>query len=45
MNISFGVTAYSVSEGAGFVDLVLTKTSGAVGPVSVTLSTIPGTAG
>ena len=45
MNISFVITNISVSEGTGFVELVLTKTEGAVGPVSVTLITMDGTAG
>lgn len=45
MNISFGAPSFSVSEGNGFVELVLTKTMGAVGPVSVNLITMNGTAG
>ena len=45
VNVSFGIMEYSVSEGTGFVELVLMKTHGAVGPVSVLLSTINGTAG
>lgn len=45
VNISFGVPSVSVSEGKGFVELTLTKTHGAEGPVSVTLHTVDGTAG
>ena len=44
-NISFGAVSYSVSESFGCVELMLTKTTGAVGPVSVNLFTVDGTAG
>jgi hypothetical protein len=40
VNISFGVTNYSVSEGTGFVELVLSKTPGALAPVNVSLYTV-----
>ena len=45
MNISFGVTRYLVLEGGGCVELTLMKSSGAVGAVSVNLTTLDGTAG
>ena len=45
VNISFGITSISVLEGNGFVELVLTKSEGAVGAVSVNLNTVDGTAG
>lgn len=41
MNVSFSETLLAVSEGDGFFELTLTKTEGAVGPVTVTLITIP----
>ncbi|CAI8026308.1 IgGFc-binding protein [Geodia barretti] len=44
VNISFGITSISVLEGNGFVELVLTKSEGAVGAVSVNLNTVDGTA-
>ena len=45
MNVSFGAPRFSVVEGKGFAELVLTKTPGAVGPVSVNLFTVDGSAG
>ena len=44
MNISFAVTDVAVSEGEGVVILILEKTEGAIGPVSVRIFTIAGTA-
>lgn len=44
MNISFAVTDVAVSEGEGVVTLMLEKTEGAIGPVSVRIFTIAGTA-
>ena len=44
MNISFTRTVINVREGVGLVELVLRKTPGAVGPVSVLLRTHEGTA-
>ena len=44
MNISFAVTDIAVSEGEGVVTLLLEKTEGAIGPVSVRIFTIAGTA-
>ena len=44
MNISFTRTVINVREGVGVVELVLRKTPGAVGPVSVLLRTHEGTA-
>lgn len=35
----------SVLEGTGFVELILTKSDGAVGAVSVNINTVDGTAG
>ena len=45
VNISFGATSISVLEGNSFVELILTKSEGAVGAVSVNLNTVDGTAG
>ena len=45
VNISFGATSLSVFERNGFVELILTKSDGAVGTVSVNLTTADGTAG
>ena len=42
MNVSFGSPTFSAIEGSGFVEIVLTKTSGAIGPVSVNLFTRDG---
>ena len=44
MNISFSQTFISVMEGIGVVELVLRKSPGGVGPVSVNLFTADGTA-
>lgn len=44
MNVSFGALTFSTIEGNGSVELVLLKTAGAIGPVSVNLFTIDGTA-
>ena len=44
MNISFALTDIAVSEGEGVVTLVLQKTEGAIGPVSVRIFTVAGTA-
>ena len=44
-NISFGAMKYTVMEGTGFVELVLIKTPGAIGTVSVNLNSTQGTAG
>ena len=44
MNISFAVTDIATSEGEGLVTLLLEKTVGAIGPVSVRIFTIAGTA-
>ena len=41
MNVSFSETSLAVSEGGGFFELTLTKTEGAVGPVTVNLVTTP----
>ena len=45
VNISFGVTNYSVSEGTGFAELSLSKSPGARAPVNIILYTVDGTAG
>ena len=45
VNISFGITSVAVVEGSGVVELILTKSDGAVGAVSVNLTTMDGTAG
>ena len=44
MNISFAITDVAVSEGEGVVTLMLEKTEGAIGPVSVRIFTTAGTA-
>ena len=44
MNITLGQTIYSINESIGFIDIVLRKTDGAKGPVTVSLSTVPDTA-
>ena len=44
MNVSFAVTDITVSEGEGVVTLILEKTEGAIGPVSVRIFTTAGTA-
>ena len=44
MNISFVATNIDVIEGAGVIELVLKKTEGAIGPVSVRIYTEEGTA-
>ena len=45
VNISFGVTNYSVFEATGLVELILTKTPGPLVSVNVSLFTVDGTAG
>ena len=44
MNISLGETNTSISEGIGFYEVRLLKSEGALGPVTVTLFTISGSA-
>ena len=44
MNVSFAITDVAVSEGEGVVTLILEKTEGAIGPVSVRIFTTAGTA-
>ena len=44
MNVSFAAPTINVMEGAGIVSFTLLKTAGAVGPVSVRISTSGGTA-
>ena len=44
MNVSFAVTDVGVSEGEGVVTLMLEKTEGAIGPVSIRIFTIAATA-
>ena len=44
LNVSFAEVRLSRKEGSGFVEVVLLKDEGAVGPVSVLLSTQDGTA-
>lgn len=44
VNVSFGMSSFFVVEGNGFVKLLLTKTAGAEGPVSVRLFTLDGSA-
>jgi hypothetical protein len=44
MNVSFAVTDIAVSEGEGVVTLMLEKTEGAIGPVSVRIFTTAATA-
>ena len=44
MNVSFAVTDIPVSEGEGVVTLMLEKTEGAIGPVSVRIFTTAATA-
>ena len=44
MNVSFAVTDITVSEGECMVTLMLEKSEGAVGPVSVGIFTTAGTA-
>ena len=43
-NVSFSALFISAQEGQGIVGLNLIKTDGAVGPVSVQLNTMDGTA-
>ena len=45
VNISFGITNYSIFEATDFVELNLTKTPGALVPLTVNLFTMDGTAG
>ena len=44
MNVSFASQKFITTEGDGYVELVLLKTNGAIGSVSVELSTLDGTA-
>ncbi len=44
MNVSFAETSYTVVEGIGVVELLLVKTPGGIGPVSVELTTLDGSA-
>ena len=44
MNISFIATEIEVVEGMGVITLMLKKTEGAIGPVSVKIFTVEGTA-
>ena len=44
MNISFIATEIEVMEGMGVVTLMLEKTEGAIGPVSIRIFTAEGTA-
>jgi hypothetical protein len=44
MNVSFADVSVEVAEGVGFVKLLLLKTEGALGPVSVQITTQDGTA-
>ena len=44
MNVSFAESFYSVTEGDGCVEVTLIKSEGGVGPVTVTLIPISGTA-
>ena len=44
MNISFAAANIEVVEGVGIVSLTLLKTAGAVGPVSVQITTVDMTA-
>jgi len=44
MNISFSTLFISAQEGQGIVGLNLVKTDGAIGPVSVQVKTMDGTA-
>ena len=45
VNVSFGMTNITKSEGNSFVELMLTKSEGAVGAISVNITTMDGTAG
>ena len=44
MNVSFAITDITVSEGESVVTLMLEKTEGAIGPVSVRIFTTAATA-
>ncbi len=44
MNVSFADVNIRVAEGVGIVSFTLQKTAGAVGPVSVQITTVDGTA-
>jgi hypothetical protein len=44
VNVTLSQTEYSIREGSGCVELTLVKSEGGTGPVTVTLSTLPGTA-
>ena len=45
VNISFGMTNITKSEGSSFVELMLTKSEGAIGAILVNITTMDGTAG
>ena len=44
MNVSFEAISVITTEGDGFIELTLLKTEGGVGPVTVTLIPVPGSA-
>ncbi len=44
MNVSFADVSIEVAEGVGVANVVLLKTLGALGPVSVQITTADGTA-
>ena len=43
--VNFGVANYSVFEGTGVVELILTRETGVSGSITVNLLTVNGTAG
>lgn len=44
MNITFNQTSLTVEENVGYIEIILMKTDGARGPVTITLTPNPGTA-
>ena len=44
MNITLSQTSYAISEGSGYFEIILVKTDGARGPVTVSVTPINGTA-
>ena len=44
MNITFNQTSFTIEENVGYIEMILMKTDGARGPVTVTLTPNPGTA-
>ncbi len=44
MNVSFASTSIDVVEGVGIFDFTLKKTEGALGPVSIRITSMDGTA-